>query len=388
MINTLGYTNVITIIPFPRAVAQVVTMGALLIAFALALVLNPRIRIRPNAYLLLLSMVVLVSVMGSSRMISGYGSFLRCFRLIVFVATLWLVSGWWRGDLRFARYQLLTLASISLSVLVGLVISPGDAFSGSDGRLSGAIWPIPPTQVGQYAAVAAGLVAVMWLMRAVDGRSAAVIVVPSSGLLLLSHTRTALFGVVVSLLVCSVVMSLNEPRARRFLASAGLLIATVWVLFGGLITTWLARGQDTEQLSNFTGRAKVWDQLLAVDRSPADLAFGVGLTDKSFNGLPIDSAWLAVYQEQGWTGAILVACFLLVLLGKAILSPPSPQRSCALFLVVYCVSASYTEVGLGDASPYLLNLAVAASLLVGPWRNGQNADVDSSLRQRAAVQPL
>src|SRR6185436_1919248 len=58
MINTLGYTNVITIIPFPRAVAQVVTMGALLIAFALALVLNPRIRIRPNAYLLLLSMVV------------------------------------------------------------------------------------------------------------------------------------------------------------------------------------------------------------------------------------------------------------------------------------------------------------------------------------------
>ena len=35
-----------------------------------------------------------------------------------------------------------------------------------------------------------------------------------------------------------------------------------------------------------------------------------------------------------------------------------------MFLIVYCIVASYTEVGLGDASPYLLNLAVAASLLV------------------------
>jgi len=34
-----------------------------------------------------------------------------------------------------------------------------------------------------------------------------------------------------------------------------------------------------------------------------------------------------------------------------------------LFLIVYCVIASYTEAGLGDASPYLLNLTIAAVLL-------------------------
>ncbi len=31
--------------------------------------------------------------------------------------------------------------------------------------------------------------------------------------------------------------------------------------------------------------------------------------------------------------------------------------------------ASYTEVGLGDASPYLLNLCVAASLIAVPAAN-------------------
>ena len=38
----------------------------------------------------------------------------------------------------------------------------------------------------------------------------------------------------------------------------------------------------------------------------------------------------------------------------------------AVFLVVYCTIASFTETGLGDASPYVLDLAVAASLLAVP----------------------
>ena len=50
----------------------------------------------------------------------------------------------------------------------------------------------------------------------------------------------------------------------------------------------------------------------------------------------------------------------------ALLRPPSLPRACAIFLISYCAVASYTEVGLGDASPYLLHLAVAASLLAAP----------------------
>jgi len=40
------------------------------------------------------------------------------------------------------------------------------------------------------------------------------------------------------------------------------------------------------------------------------------------------------------------------------------QRALALFLVTYCLVASFTEVGFTDASTYLLDMTVAASLLV------------------------
>lgn len=364
LVNTLGYTAVDLIIPFPRSVAQLVTMGALVTAFGLALILNPRVRIRPSAYLLLLSLLVLVSIASSLRLESGLGSLFRCFRLTLFVATLWLLSSWWRGDLRFARYHVRALGAVLLTVLAGLVISPGAAFSGPDGRLVGAIWPIPAPQVGLYCATAAGLSVILWLTRNIDGRSAGVIVVPAIGLLLLSHTRTALLGLVVALVLASLTLAFTHARVRRTLAT-GIGFGGVLVLvFSEAIVTWLQRGQDAEELTNLTGRAKVWDLLLAKERTLGEQFFGVGLTDKSFAGLSIDNSWLSIYHEQGWVGIAIVAAILGCLLTTAALRPAGPARACAVFLIVYCIVASYTEVGLGDASPYLLNLAVAAALLV------------------------
>jgi len=362
LVNTLGYTSVDLIIPLPRPVAQMITMGALTAAFGLALVLNPRVRVQPSAYLLLLSMLALVSI--ASSMQSGLGSLLRCFRLTLFVATLWLLSAWWRGDMRFARYHVRALGGLLLTVLIGLIISPGGALSGPDGRLVGAIWPIPAPQVGLYCAIATGLSVLLWLARNIDGRSAVVVSVPAVGLLLLSHTRTALLGLVTALLLAGLTLAFTNARARRTLAAAIGFGSVVAAAFGQAVMTWLQRGQDAEELTSLTGRAKVWDLLLAEDRSLGEQFFGVGLTDKSFAGLPIDNAWLSTYHEQGWVGVALVVAFLASLLAVAALRPPSPERACAVFLILYCIIASYTEVGLGDASPYLLNLAVAASLLV------------------------
>ena len=364
LVNTLGYTSVDLIIPLPRPVAQMITMGALVAAFGLALILNPRVRVRAGAYLLLLSLLAVVSIASSMWLESGLGSLLRCFRLTLFVATLWLLSAWWRGDLRFARYHVRAVGAVILTVLIGLVISPGGAFSGPDGRLVGAIWPIPAPQVGLYCAIATGLSVVLWLTRNIDGRSAAIVSVPAVGLLLLSHTRTALLGLVTALLLAGLTLAFTHARARRALAAAIGFGTVVALVFGQAVMSWLQRGQDAEQLTSLTGRAKVWDLLLAKDRTPGEQFFGVGLTDKSFAGLSIDSSWLAVYHEQGWVGIGIVVAFLGGLLVTAALRPPSPQRACAVFLIVYCIVASYTEVGLGDASPYLLNLAVAASLLV------------------------
>ena len=98
--------------------------------------------------------------------------------------------------------------------------------------------------------------------------------------------------------------------------------------------------------------------------------FGFGISNSSFNGLPIDSNWLSSYQEQGLLGATLCAVILLFLLLAASFQPSGARRALALFLVTYCLVASFTEDGFTDATPYLLDLAVAASLLMTPipWR--------------------
>lgn len=365
LVNTLGTQGAETILPIPRMVTQMVTMGALLVAFALALLLNPRVRVRPNAYLLLLSVLTVVSVVSSMQLEAGFGSLFRCGRLGLFVVTLWLLTRWWRaGDLRLVRYHVYALGGVLLTVLAGLAISPGSAMSGPGGRLVGVIWPIPAPQVGQYCAVAAGLAIVLWITRNIDGRGAAVVAVPAVTLLLLTHTRTALLGFVAALAVAGCSMALTDPRARRALAAAAGLGALGALAFSQIILTWLRRGQDADELANLTGRQKVWDELLAKERTVSEQLLGMGLTDKSFGGLPIDSSWLSIYHEQGWVGILLVVAFLGVLIITTALRPPSPARACAVFLIVYCIAASYTEVGLGDASPYLLHLAVATSLLI------------------------
>jgi hypothetical protein len=57
---------------------------------------------------------------------------------------------------------------------------------------------------------------------------------------------------------------------------------------------------------------------------------------------------------------------LLFLFITAYFQPRGVQRALGLFLVSYCLVASFTEVGFTDASTYLLELALAASLLVPP----------------------
>lgn len=51
------------------------------------------------------------------------------------------------------------------------------------------------------------------------------------------------------------------------------------------------------------------------------------------------------------------------------LQPPGLRRALVLFLVAYCVVSSFTETGLSDPSLYLLDLSVAASLLMPPITN-------------------
>ncbi|GAB3008758.1 O-antigen ligase domain-containing protein [Amycolatopsis acidiphila] len=369
ILNTLGSTGAQTVIPLPRSVIQLVTMGALITAFALALVVNLKLRIRPSAYLLLLSLLLVVGILSSAHLEAGLGALFRCFRLAVFVGTLWLLTRWWNGSTNFVRFHIKAYGVVLLTVAVGLAIAPGKALPGIyGGRLAGAIWPLTPPQIGQYAAVISGLALLLWLGKRIDRRSALIISIPAIALLMLTHTRTATLGLIIGLLVALLSLGLTSARARRVFAWFGLIAAFSVIALGSLLQAWFLRGQSEDNFSTLTGRAKVWDALLNAPRTVGENLFGIGLGDKSYDGLPIDNSWLAVFHEQGLVGCALVAAFLLVLAGVAALRPPSLERACAIFLIVYCISASYTEAGLGDASPYLLHLAVAGSLLARPAR--------------------
>ncbi|MFI2030483.1 O-antigen ligase domain-containing protein [Streptomyces buecherae] len=367
VLNTLGSAGARTIVPLPRSLIQMVTMGALVTAFALALALNARLRIRPSAFLLLLTLLLVPSVISSLRLESGFGALFRCTRLALFLGTLWLLSRWWNGSLTFVRGHIRLYFVVLGSAAAGLLISPGAAMPELyGGRLVGALWPLTPPQIGQYAAVVVGLTVLLVIGRQADRLSATVIIVPSLVLLALTHTRTATLGLLIGLLLAIGSLVLTSAAARRFFVWAVLCAVVAAVGFASALRAWFLRGQSQENFSNLTGRAKVWDALLAAPRSTAEKLFGTGLSDKSFGGLPIDNSWLAVYHEQGLTGIALVASLLLVLGGVALLRPPSLPRACAIFLISYCAISSYTEAGLGDASPYLLHLAVAASLLAAP----------------------
>ncbi|MFE9353451.1 O-antigen ligase domain-containing protein [Streptomyces olivaceoviridis] len=366
-LNTLGSAGAKTIVQLPRSLIQLVTMGSLVVAFALALALNVRLRIRPSAFVFLLTLLLVPSVISSVHLESGFGALFRCTRLALFIGTLWLVSRWWDGSVTFVRHHIRMYFAVLVSVAAGLAISPGAAMPDLyGGRLVGALWPLTPPQIGQYTAVITGLTVLLLLGRQVDRTSAAVVIVPSLVLLALTHTRTATVGLLVGLALAIGSLLLTSAAARRFFTWAVLCATVAAVGFASALQAWFLRGQSKENFSSLTGRAKVWDALLAAPRTTGERFFGVGLGDKSFGGLPIDNSWLAVYNEQGLIGVSLVAAVLLALGGVALLRPPSLPRACAIFLISYVAISSYTEAGLGDASPYLLHLALAASLLAAP----------------------
>ncbi|MFG2129237.1 O-antigen ligase family protein [Streptomyces sp. NPDC048751] len=384
-LNTLGSAGAQTIVPLPRSLIQLVTMGALVAAFALALALNLRLRVRASAFLLLLTLLLVPSVISSADLQSGFGALFRCTRLALFVGTLWLLSRWWDGSVTFVRYHIRMYFAVLGSAAAGLVISPGAAMPELyGGRLVGALWPLTPPQIGQYSAVIIGLTVLLVLGRQTDRAGAAVIVVPSLVLLALTHTRTATVGLLVGLALAVGSLVLTSAAARRVFAWSVLCATVAAVGFASAVRTWFLRGQSQENFTSLTGRAKVWDALLAAPRTTTEKLFGVGLGDKSFDGLPIDNSWLAVYNEQGLTGVTLVAAFIIVLGAVALLRPPSLPRACAIFLISYVALSSYTEAGLGDASPYLLHLALAASLLAAPAAAAPLSTPEVPRRRRGA----
>ena len=346
----------------PGIVGHLIQQGSLPLALLLALTLNPRLKVRPNVLLSLTLLLVAEAVLTALNP-QYFGSIYRTIRLAEFVAALWLLTPWWgRRDLLLVRYHLIAYGTILVSVILGVFVAPGQALLG--GRLAGTIWNMPPTQVAHYSAVTIGLVVVLWLCGKVTGRFTLVVSGVGGIILVLTHTRTALIGMMIGILVAGMSLIVAKARVRKLFAAAGVTLVVGLLTLSGLLATWLARGEGTKELTDLTGRTEVWGPLLALPRTPFQMIFGFGLSNSSFNGLSIDSNWLASYDEQGLFGVAICALMLIFLFAKAYSRPRSVQRALALFLITYCLIASFTEVGFTDVSTYLLELTLAASLLV------------------------
>ena len=360
VLDVLTYSG--SLLPIPSFVGKMITQGALPAALFLALSINSRLLVRPNVFLSLLTLLLAEAVMTSLQP-QYFGTVYRTFRLLEFIVTLWLLTPWWgRRDLLLIRCHLTAMLVILGSVLLGLVVSPGAAMTG--GRLTGVIWGIPATQVAHYAAVTLGLVVVLWFCGQMRGRALSLIIAGAILILILTHTRTALIGAITGIAVAGLSLIVAKARVRRFAAAVGGAALIGALTLSNVITTWLARGEGTQQLGDLSGRTKVWGPLLAFPRDKFQEVFGFGLSNDSFNGLPIDSNWLACYQTQGLFGVTVCAVVLIFLLVTAYFRPRGVRRALALFLVTFCLVSSFTEVGFMDATMYLLDLALAASLLV------------------------
>jgi hypothetical protein len=356
-------------LPIPSTVGKLVAQGALPAALLVALTVNRRLIIRPNVFLSLVTLLIIEAVLTALRheylAETLFGTVYRTSRLTGFVATLWLLTPWWgRRDLLLVRCYLVTVSVVLGSVVLGLLIAPGHALS--EGRLSGVLWPIPPTQVAHYAAVTTGLVAILWLSGRMNGRVTLAVVAVAVTMLLMTHTRTALLAMIAGLVVGGLSLFAAKSRVRKAFLASGVVIFVGALALSGVVMHWLIRGESSQELTALTGRTSVWQFVVTIPRNEFEVLFGFGLSNNSFNGLPIDSNWLATYNDQGLFGVALCVALLLFLFVAAYLRPRGAQRAMALFLATYCLAASFTETGLSEPSTYLLELTLAASLLAAP----------------------
>lgn len=365
------------ILPLPHKAGQAITQAALVAALVLALSVNPRLQIRPNTFLALCSMLAITSLATSVDLIS-VGTTYRAVRLIAFLAVLWLLTPWFgRRDLLLVKTNMRVLGAVLISVVLGLIISPHKALAVQH-RLGGALWPIFTTNLAAFMADLTALAVILWLCGLLRPRLALLAIVPGAGALLATHTRTALVGLAVGLLVACLSLFTSQRRARQTLLTVVLVGVVALVPLFGFVTTWLGRGESTTQIQNLSGRTLKWTAVLSEPKPMTNKILGSGLSNGSVEGAlnttndgqPIDSGYIATYQDQGVVGLVLEGAMFLVLLVTALLRPRGPAKAIALYLIIYCLLSSFTQSGLGEASYCLLDLTLAASLLMPPWGSG------------------
>lgn len=361
-LNVMSFAPGLSVIPIPATAGKAITQVSLFIALVLALTCNKKISFRPSIFMVLVSLLALECVITVLYAQSPVGMGYRTVRFLIFAVIMWMLTPYWgRRDMLLVWCHFKTLLIIVALQALGLLVSPGRTLSA---RFSGVIWPIPATQVAHYMAVLLGMVLILWFCREISTRTALVLTPTSAVMLILTHTRTALVAVVAGVIIAGLSLITYMPRVRKFFTVIIVTGGTVWLSASTTITEWMARGEGSQQVGDLSGRTQLWGPLLAYPRTHFQEIFGFGLAGGGFDGLPIDSNWMLSYEEQGLWAVTICILILIFLYASASFAPRGPKRALALFLTTYCLIASYTENGFTDPSTYLLDVMLAASLLV------------------------
>lgn len=362
MFNVLTFSQGLSVIPIPKIVGQGLQQGSLVVALLLALTCNKNLAIRPSFFMILLSLLALECVITALNAQYPLGTDFRVGRFLLFVTVMWLLTPYWgRQDMLLVRCHLKTLILVAVFQLVGLIIAPGKTLGN---RFPGVIWPIPGTQVAHYMAVLCGIVLILWFCGEISAKAALLLAPAALVILILTHTRTALIGCAAGVIVAGLSLISVAPRARKFFTAVIVLGATAWLTASSAIRSWLARGENASALDSLSGRTNFWGPLLAYPRTRFQELFGFGIGNGTFGGLPIDSNWMLSYEQQGLWGIAICASIIIFLYVSVSFAPRGPKRALALFLITYCLIASYTEDGFTTPTTYMLDVFLAASLLV------------------------
>ena len=344
----------------PVRIEQAATAGALGLAFLLALMLNRRLRFRDTGFLVAYALLPIVSIVPVLLMRAGLGSMFRTGRFFLALLTLALTSPWWRSG----RWVLLDahLKALRWCVVAAWLFLPvGWAFN-TEGRLWGNFPALAAPQLGQFAAVMAGIYLLLALSEDHRPKRPWFWVVAGVVTLLLTQTRTALAALVVGVALGIAVLVGSQRRTRMFVAVMIAALPFLALMLTPWVNDYWQRGQSEELQGTLTGRTVAWEKVGEFPRDMLTEAFGIGLTDKSIEGLPIDNGYLAVYHEQGRVGLVMVGVIALVLFTR-IVARRGPPSAIGIFVLGYTAVSSYTETGIGDMSSYVMHLVAAAVVL-------------------------
>ena len=158
------------------------------------------------------------------------------------------------------------------------------------------------------------------------------------------------------ILVGGLSLFLSRKRVRRAFVVAILVVGIGALSFAPLITGWFARGENSQALTDLTGRTNVWSAVWPSPGPRSTPSSGTGCQTTGSTDCPsIPAGWRPIKIKVSSVTSSTAWCWS-PFSSLALISPRGPGRAVALFLVVYCTVESFTQTGLGQPSADYLGL--------------------------------